>query len=48
VREVSGSGQPPHGKAELGLPCEAAKPQEMRVDHALGKIEAQSWHDLLF
>lgn len=46
--DVSRAGQLPKRKAELGLPCEAAKPQEMGVDHALGEIQAQPRDEILF
>src|SRR5208282_3659914 len=48
VREVSAAGEPANGKVKPGLPFEAAMPQEISVDDALGKIEAQARHEIIF
>jgi hypothetical protein len=48
VREANAAGEPNNPKTELALAFEAAMPQEMSVDHALGKIEAQARHEIIF
>ncbi len=48
VREANATGEPGNRKAELALAFEAAMAQEMGVDHALGEIEAQARHEILF
>jgi hypothetical protein len=48
AREVNATGEPDDRKTELALAFEAAMPQEMGVDHALGKIEAQTGHENVF
>jgi len=41
-------GEPDDRKTELALAFEAAMPQEVGVDRALGKIEAQAGHENIF
>ena len=48
LRHANATGQPKNRKAELGLPFEAAMPQEVGIDHALAKIEAQARHEIIF
>jgi len=48
VREANAAGEPNDRETELALAFEAAMPQEMGVDHALGKIEAQARHESIF
>jgi hypothetical protein len=48
VREVNTAGETGNRKTELALACETAMPQEMGVDHALRKIEAQARHEIIF
>jgi len=48
VREANATGEPNDRKTELALAFEAAVAQEMGVDHALGKIEAQARHENIF
>ena len=45
VRDMSVAGEPPNGKAEPSLPCEAAVAQQMGVDHTVAKIEAEARHE---
>jgi hypothetical protein len=47
VREMSVESELPNGKAELRFACEAAMPQKMGVDRALGKIEAQARGEII-
>jgi hypothetical protein len=48
VRDVDATGEAGNRKTELALAFEAAMPHEMGVDHALGKIEAQAGHEIIF
>jgi len=48
VREANTTGEAGNRKTELALACETAVPQEMGVDHALRKIEAQARHEIIF
>jgi hypothetical protein len=48
VREANTTGEAGNRKTELALACETAMPQEMGVDHALRKIEAQARHEIIF
>ncbi len=47
VGEASAAGEPNNPKTELALAFEAAMPQKMGVDHALGKTEAQARHEII-
>lgn len=47
VREANATGEPNNPKTELALAFQAAMPQEMGVDHSLGKIEAQARHEII-
>jgi len=48
VRKANARGEPDDRKTELALAFEAAMPQEVGVDRALGKIEAQAGHENIF
>ena len=37
--------QLPNGKAKLRFACTAAMPQQVSIDHAVAKIEAQAGHE---
>jgi hypothetical protein len=48
VREANATSEPGNRETELTLAFEAAMPQEMGVDRALGKIEAQAGRENIF
>ena len=48
VRKAHATGEPDDRKTELALAFEVAMPQEVGVDRALGKIEAQAGHENIF
>jgi hypothetical protein len=45
VREANATGETGNGKTELALAFETAMPNEVVIDHALGKSEAQAGHE---
>ena len=48
LRDMRAVGEPAKGKAKLGLAFEAAMPEEMGIDDAVDKIEAQAGHEIIF
>jgi hypothetical protein len=48
LREMGAVGEPAKGKAKLGLAFETAMPEEMGIDDAVDKIEAQARHEIIF